>query len=109
MSEFPALRSALVAAAARRRRRRLLTGAAVPALAVGAVIVALVSLPRSPPEREIVARPPADALEQAFAVFRRAQRPSDVLPSTRGERQEIDRARTRLLGQGGPTRFYAAP
>jgi hypothetical protein len=109
MTEFPALREALVAAAARRRRRRLLTGAAMPAFAVCAAVVAEISLPGSAPEREQVARPPADPLEQAFAVFRRAQRPSDVLPSTRGGRQEIDRARTRLLGQGGPTRFYAVP
>ncbi len=51
MTEFPALREALVAAAARRRRRRVLTGAAVPAFAVGAAVVALVALPRSTPDR----------------------------------------------------------
>lgn len=109
MSEFPALRQALVAAAARRRRRRLLTGAAVPALAVGAVVVALVSLPHAAPEREVVARPPADALEQAFTVFRRAQRPSDVLPAGKAVPGTIDSKRTRFLAQGGPRRFFAAP
>jgi hypothetical protein len=109
MTEFPALRQALVAAAARRRRRRLLAGTAVPAFAACAAAAVFVALPHPAPEREIVARPPKDALEQAFKVFRRAQRAADVMPSGKVVPGTVDRARTRFLKQGGPVRYFAAP
>ena len=111
MTEFPGLRDALVRAAARRRRRRRAAAATVPVLAVGAVAVTLLALSREPPERERVAEPGA-TLEQAFAVFRRPQRPSDRPPSTAMVPGEVDRERTRELDEGlyaVPTETHAGP
>jgi len=107
MTEFPALRDALVRAAARRRRRRRRAVAVVPALAAGAVAIAL--LPSSPPERERVAEPPdGGALERAFAVFRRGQTPADRWPEAVSDPSH-DPALTRLLGERDGVRVYAVP
>jgi hypothetical protein len=109
MTEFPALRSALVAAAARRRRRRLMTGAAVPAFAVAAGVAAVISFPAASPEREQAAPAPLGALEQAYAVFRRPQTREDALPSARQIEGTVDRARSRLVARDGRVRLYAVP
>jgi hypothetical protein len=102
MTEFPALRDALVAAGRRRRRRRRVA-AVVPTLAVAVAAVAW--LPGAAPEREAPARQPRDPLEQTFAVFGRPQTPADVLPAGR----EVDRTRSRLLGRIGRKRAFAVP
>jgi hypothetical protein len=111
MSEFPALRDALVAAGKRRRRRRRAVAAGIPTLAVAAAAVAFISLPSAPPEREEAAPPPAprhDALEQAFSLFRRPQVPSD-LPTDAVLRGEFERARSRLVARLGRVRVFAVP
>lgn len=72
MSEFPALRDALVRAAERRRRRRRAVGASVPAFTAAAAAVAIL-LPGTAPEREEVV---ASAVE-AYSVFSRPETDAD--------------------------------
>jgi hypothetical protein len=98
MSEFPALRDALVAAGKRRRRRRRAVGTAVPSLAVAAAVVALVSFPSAPPDREQAAPRPLGPLEQLYGVFRRAQRPEDRLSQGLAREFAIDPAQSRQVG-----------
>lgn len=108
MTEFPALRDALVGAATRRRRRRRWLSAAAPALAVAAAAMAVLALPRED-ERELAAPAARDALEQAFAVFRRPATKSDRLPDDLRSREPLERGRARFLGQIGPIRMFAVP
>jgi hypothetical protein len=114
MSEFPALRDALVGAATRRRRRRRLTGAAAPVLALAAA-VAFLAVPQSSPEREllpVVTTPspvPLSPLEQAFGIFRRPQAPEDVVPGSKVIGGEPDAAKSRLIATLGPERVFAVP
>jgi hypothetical protein len=117
MTEFPALRDALIAAAARRRRRRRRIVAAAPTFAITAAVVAVLLVPVAP-ERERTVTPPAptatvkpyaqQTLEEAFAVFRRKQTAADRMPAARLPLGTPDATRTRLLEQGGPRRFFAA-
>ncbi|WP_028062661.1 hypothetical protein [Solirubrobacter soli] len=119
MSEFPALRDALVSAGLRRRRRRRVI-ATTPVFAVVAALVALFVVPRAPRERERTVTPPVptptvvkpyaeQTLEEAFAVFRRKQTRADRMPDVGGLPGQIDAKRTRLLKQGGPRLYFAAP
>jgi hypothetical protein len=111
VSEFPALRDALVAAGLRRRRRRRAAGAAIPALAVTVAAVAAFALsgPAPQQEREETARQPRDPLEQAYAVFRRPQTARDVMPSRGLVADRVDRSRSRLLARVGERKLYAVP
>jgi hypothetical protein len=118
MTEFPALRDALVGAAARRRRRRRVAGAAAPTFAVAAVaLVALVTASHEPRERERAVASPAPAVgkahvprsvEAAFAVFRREATRADRLPAGVVFPGMGSPSATRFLKQGGPRRFFAA-
>lgn len=108
MSEFPALRDALVAAGMRRRRRRRTVGAALPLLAAAAAVIALLSLPHSTPDREQAAPQRLTPLQELFGVFRRAQRPEDRMPAGPAGRYGIDPAGARQIGGAG-SGFYAAP
>ena len=102
MTEFPALRDALVLAAVRRRRRRRAAGAAVPVLAACVGAIAFVSLPGGSDDHERTARPPAGVLERNYAAFRRPRTAADVLPGAAG-------ARSRLIARDGDVRLYAVP
>ena len=108
MSEFPALRDALVAAGMRRRRRRRAIGAALPTLAVAAAAAAFVAFPHRPPDHEQAAPRPLSPLEQMFGVFRRPQRPEDRLPEKRTDQFSIDPAGSRQVG-GSDSGFFVAP
>jgi hypothetical protein len=114
MTEFPALRDALVDAGRRRRRRRRRVFAVAPTLVGAAAIAVFVALPTSAPEHERTAdpsptaRPSSDAVDQAFGVFRRPQVPADVVPAG-ALRSDVDRARSRLVGRSGRVRVYAVP
>jgi hypothetical protein len=109
MTEFPALRDALVGAATKRRRRRRVAGAALPLVAACAVAVTLVSLPGPGKEREGVAPETQSPLEQRYGVFRRPQRPQDVMPARPRDHYAMDAARTRLVAHDGSTRVFAGP
>ena len=102
MTEFPALRDALVRAALRRRRRRRAIGAAVPAVAACVGAIALLALPGTPEDRERVARPPAGVLERNYAAFRRPRTAADVLPGAAA-------SRSRLIARDGEVRLFAVP
>lgn len=103
MSEFPALREALVKAAARRRRRRRRVVVAAPAFAAVAAVAVLVTLaPGEPRERELeAARAP---LTRAFSIFARPQTEADRTPDPRLAPLliggEYDPALTRLVSEG---------
>jgi hypothetical protein len=110
MSEFPALRDALVGAATRRRRRRRVASAALPLIAACVVAATLVSLPMGQaPEREDVAPKPPTELEQLYGVFRRPQRPEDVMPAGPRDRNAMAAEQTRLVASNGSSRFFAGP
>ena len=109
MTEFPALRDALVVAGVRRRRRRRRALSAVPVLAAAAAAVALFALPASAPERERTADPPPDAIAAAFPVFQRPQSAADKLPVREPWVGTVDEARTRLVADDGAMRIYAYP
>jgi hypothetical protein len=109
MTEFPALRDALVGAATRRRRRRRLATASVPLLAACAAAVTFVSLPGPGREREEATPKPRTALEQLYGVFRRPQRPDDVMPAGPRNQNAMDPKQTRLVARDGSIRFYAGP
>ncbi|MDA0172050.1 hypothetical protein OJ998_23310 [Solirubrobacter taibaiensis] len=100
MSEFPALKDALVRAAARRRRRRRTVGAAVPAFAIAAAAFVFAFASSTPPEQERVASP----LSQRFSVFARPQTDADrALPerlARAGTGGTIDLALTRRVADG---------
>ena len=106
MSEFPALHESLVRAA--RAAAAAACRAAVPAFAVG-VAWWRWSLPgpRAGPRARGAAAAGSRSSRPSGSSGARSDRPTCCRPP--GARVEIDRARTRLLGQGGPTRFYAAP
>jgi hypothetical protein len=106
MTEFPALRDALVRAGRRRRRRRLTLGAAVPAFAAAAAAVTLFALPARTPDPEQAAPAPRDRFEQ---IFRRPRVAADALPAELGVTGVEDRARSRLISRRGKVAFYAVP
>ena len=70
MSEFPALRDALVGAATRRRRRRRVVSAALPVLAVVVAVGALAVVSRPRPEREQAVPAPHGKITDGYGVFR---------------------------------------
>jgi len=100
MTEFPALKDALVRAAARRRRRRRTVGAAVPAFAIAAAAFVFALAPSDPQEQERVASPFA----QRFSVFARPQTAADrALPerlARAGTGGTTDPALTRRVADG---------
>ena len=123
MTEFPALRDALVRAAVRRRRRRrAAAGTAVPLFAAGAAAVAALAFsPAPPPDRERTVAPPGptstatstpkpyaqQSLQEAFAVFRRKPARADRLPAGVGIAGVRQLDEVRFLKQGGPKRYFA--
>jgi hypothetical protein len=108
MTEFPALRDALVRAAMRRRRRHRAIGAAVPVLAAGVGAIAFVSLPGTSEDQERVARPPAGVLERNYAAFRGPRTAADEL-SRNVSVGAGSRARSRLIARDGAARLFAVP
>lgn len=94
MTDLPQLQSLLVGAAERRVRRRRMRGvvrfAAVAAVA-GAAVFGVTRIPVAPPEREVPAATPTptaaklttkQAVEAAYAVFRRPAGPEDRLDTS---------------------------
>jgi hypothetical protein len=71
--------------------------------------ITFVSLPGPGPEREEATPAPRSALEQRYSVFRRPQRPEDVMPAGPREQNAMDPAQTRLVARDGSSRFYAGP
>lgn len=101
MSEFPALRDALVKAATRRRRRRRAV-VAVPAFAAVAAAILVTLVPRGSQERELeAARAP---FAHAFSVFARPQTEADRTSDPRLAELlrggDYDPALTRLVNEG---------
>jgi len=109
MTEFPALRDALVRAGLRRRRRRRRLLVGVPAFAACASAVVVLALPGPAPDRERVADPPRGPLEAAFGAFRRERTPADELPAGMVPPGRADRAASRLVARDGDVRIYAVP